>query len=153
MNNKDVLRQVRYIFDFNDDQMMKLFALGGLEVDRNQLSNWLKKEEDPDHEVVDDQTLAHFLNGFIIHKRGKKDDKPVIAEKSLNNNLVFRKLKIALSYKDSDIMEAFSLAGIKVGKHEISALFRNPRQSQYRECKDQFLRNFLLGLKLKYRKG
>jgi uncharacterized protein YehS (DUF1456 family) len=153
MNNKDVLRQLRYIFNFNDDQMMKLFALGGSQVDRSQLSNWLKKETDPDHEAVDDQTLAHFLNGFIIHKRGRKDDQPVIAEKRLNNNQIFRKLKIALTYRDSDILEVFSLTGFKVSKHEISALFRKPGQSQYRECKDQFLRNFLTGLKLKYRKG
>ncbi|MGB1018964.1 MAG: DUF1456 family protein, partial [Chitinophagales bacterium] len=37
-------------------------------------------------------------------------------------------------------------------KHELSAFFRKPDQKQYRQCKDQFLRNFLYGMELKYKK-
>ena len=32
MTNNDILRRIRYAFDFNDTQMMTLFELGGLEV-------------------------------------------------------------------------------------------------------------------------
>jgi len=38
-----------------------------------------------------------------------------------------------------------------ISKHELSAIFRKPGQKQYRECKDQFLRNFLYGLQFKER--
>ena len=73
-------------------------------------------------------------------------------EKTLNNNLILRKIKIALALRDDDMVDILKLADLKVSKHEISALFRKETQSQYRQCKDQFLRNFLFGMQKKYRK-
>ena len=151
MTNNDVLRKIRYTFDYSDDKMMAIFKQGQLEVTRPQLSNWLKKEDDPDYKNIFDKHLAHFLNGFIIEKRGKREGPPPIAEKSINNNLILKKLKIALNLKDEGIIELFELARLKVSKHEVSAFFRKPEQRQYRLCKDQFLRNFLMGMQLKYR--
>ena len=151
MTNNDVLRKVRYTFDYNDDKMMALFASGGQEVTRAELSDWLKKDEDPDFKGIYDKQLATFLNGFINEKRGKREGAQPLPEKSLNNNIIFRKLKIALNATDEDIIEMFALADLKVSKPEISALFRNPNHKHYRLCKDQFLRNFLLGMQLKFR--
>lgn len=150
MTNNDILRRLRYTFEFNDDKMMKLFALGGTEVTRAQISEWLKKDDDPDFKTLYDVLLATFLNGFIIAQRGKKDDQMPVPEKRLNNNIIFRKLKIALNLKDEDIIEILMLADMRVGKHEISAFFRNPTQKQYRPCKDQILRNFIQGLQVRY---
>lgn len=151
MDNNDILRRVRYIFDFNDSQMIELFGLADIEVNRAQISNWLKKDDDPYYNGILDYELATFLNGFIIHMRGKKEGPQPAAEKKLNNNIVFRKLKIALNYKDEDILEIFELVDLRVSKTELSAFFRNPKQKQYKPCKDQFLRNFLQGLQIKYK--
>ena len=74
-----------------------------------------------------------------------------IPEKQLTNNLILRKLKIALDYKDTDVLDIFDIAEFDISKHELSAFFRKPGQKQYRECKDQFLRNFLFGLQRKFR--
>ncbi|WP_373512936.1 DUF1456 family protein, partial [Persicitalea sp.] len=84
---------------------------------------------------------------------GKKDGEEPIAEKKTNNNLVLRKLKIALSMDDTDMLDVFALPGFHISKHEISAFFRKPGNSRYRDCKDQILRNFLVGLQMKYRPG
>lgn len=151
MTNNDVLRKVRYTFDYNDDKMMALFASGGQEVTRAELSEWLKRDEDPDFKGIYDKQLATFLNGFINEKRGKREGEQPTPEKSLNNNIIFRKLKIALNVTDDDIIEMFDMADLKVSKPEISALFRNPNHKHYRLCKDQFLRNFLYGMELKFR--
>ena len=151
MQNNVILRRLRYTFDFNDDTMIKLFSLGGLDVDRAQISNWLKNDEDPDHVKLNDNQLATYLNGLIILKRGKREGPPMIPEKQLNNNIIFRKLKIALNLKDTDIIEIYDLVDMHISKHELSAIFRKPGQKQYRECKDQFLRNFLYGLQFKER--
>ena len=150
MQNNIVLRQLRYIFDLNDDQMINLFALAEREVSRAQISNWLKKEEDQDYKEISDPDFATFLNGFINAKRGKKEGPQMEPEKNLNNNIVFRKIKIALNFKDTDILDVYDLVGMIISKHELSAIFRNPKQKQYRACEDQFLRNFLYGLQLKY---
>lgn len=151
MNNNDSLRRIRYIFDYSDDAVIKLFKMGGREVSRQEISAWLKKDDDPDQVPIYDQYLAAFLNGFIIEHRGKKDEEVPKAEKRLTNNIILRKIKIALTMKDEDIIATMKLANFEVGRHEISAIFRKTTQSQYRPCKDQFLRNFLHGLQIKYR--
>ena len=151
MNNNDILRRLRYAFDFSDTKMMSLFESGGIEVSREQISAWMKKDDDPDFQSLHDIKLAVFLNGFINDRRGKKDGESAKPEKKLNNNIIFRKLRIALNMKEEDILSVFDLVGMTVSKHEISAFFRKPEQKQYRECKDQILRNFIQGLQLKYR--
>jgi len=151
MENNVILRRLRYTFDFSDDTMIKLFDLGGLEVDRAQISDWLKGDDHPEHTKLNDNKLATFLNGLIVMKRGKKDGPPMLPEKQLNNNLIFRKLKIALNLKDTDVIAIYDLVDMHISKHELSAIFRKPGQKQYRECKDQFLRNFLYGLQFKER--
>jgi uncharacterized protein YehS (DUF1456 family) len=153
MNHNDVLRQIRYIFNFSDDQMMALFNLAEHEVSRARLSSFLKKEEDEDYLELSAEELALFLDGLIASKRGKSESYVKDVKQNLNNNIIFRKLKIALNYKDIDLLEIFDLVGLRISKHELSAFFRNPSQSQYRPCQDQFLRNFLYGLKLKLRPG
>lgn len=151
MTNNDILRSLRYTFDFSDDEMISIFGLGTLEIGRSEVSDWLKKDDDPESKPIYDKDLAAFLNGLIIKNRGKKEGEQPLPEKSLNNNTVFRKLKIAMNMKDEDILDTLDLIGFRFGKHELSALFRKPEQSQYRPCKDQVLRNFLRGLQEKYR--
>lgn len=153
MDNNDILRQLRYTFNFSDHQMADVFKQAALSVKIEQIVTWLKPEEDTMFTPISDKELATFLNGLIKLKRGEKDGPPFPPEEVLNNNIIFRKLKIALSLKDTDIVDLFKSVDLKVGKHEINALFRNPKQAQYRECKDQFLRNFLFGLKRKFREN
>ena len=151
MTNNDILRRLRYTFNFNDEQMINLFTLSGRETTREEISNWLKKDDDPEYKAIYDVDFAYFLNGLIIKNRGLKGEELPKAEKRLNNNLVFRKLKIALNLKDDDILEVLALVDFRFSKHELSAFFRKPEQNQYRPCKDQILRNFIHGLQLKYR--
>ena len=150
MTNNDILRRLRFTFGFNDTKMIELFAMAGQQVSRAQISDWLKKDDDPAYQKLNDNQLAIFLNGFIIDKRGKKEGKQPLPERRLNNNIIFRKLKIALNLKDDDILEILKLVEMQISKHELSAFFRNPDQNQYRQCEDQILRNFLHGLQVKY---
>lgn len=151
MNNNDIIRRLRYTFDFNDSTMIKLFKNGGKSVNREEISAWLKKDDDENQVKLYDIDLATFLNGFIVDKRGKREGPIPKPEKTLINNLIFRKLKIALNLIDQDIVDILALVDMRFSKHEINAFFRKPTQSQYRLCKDQILRNFLHGLQLKYR--
>jgi uncharacterized protein YehS (DUF1456 family) len=151
MTNNDVLRRIRYIFDYNDTTMITIFELAELKVSREQISDWLKKDDDPDYKALSDTQLAIFLNGLINQKRGKKDGPQPAPEKTLNNNIIFRKLKIALNLKEEDTLAILELANLRISKHELSAFFRRADHKHYRACKDQVLRNFLKGLQLKYR--
>jgi uncharacterized protein YehS (DUF1456 family) len=151
MLNNDVLKKLRFILDYNDQQMLEIFALADTEVTRSQLSNWLKKEEDPAYASCKDIDLAVFLNGLINSKRGKKDGEAAAPEKTLSNNQAFRKIIIAYELKSEDVVEVLKLADFSMGKTELSAFFRKPGHKHYRECKAQVLRNFLMGLQIKER--
>jgi uncharacterized protein YehS (DUF1456 family) len=151
MTNNDTLRRLRYAFDFGDDEMIAVFGLGDRVVTRAEVSDWLKKDDDPASRTCDDAALASFLNGLIIHRRGRRDGPARPAETSLTNNLVLTKLKIAMAYSGDDVMELMRSAGHQMSKHELSALFRKPGHKHYRECLDQVLRNFLKGLLLRLR--
>ncbi len=151
MTNNDVLRRLRYTFDFNDVKMIAIFARADCQVTREQVSNWLKKDDDSAFQEIDDVTLATFLNGFIIDKRGKKEGPQPVPEKHLTNNMIFKKLKIALNLKQDDILEIFAFADFDLSRHELSAFFRKKGHKNYRVCKDQVMRYFLQGLQFKYR--
>ena len=153
MTNNDILRRIRYTFDFNDAKMIAIFALADNKVTREQISDWLKKEEDEASQSLSDIHLAIFLNGLINDKRGKKEGPQHEPEKRLTNNLIFMKLKIALNLQAEDVLKIMDMAGFQMSKHELSAFFRKPGHKHYRECKDQILRNFLKGLQLKYREA
>ena len=152
MLNNDILRRIRYTFNFEDSQMMKIFRLADLEVTRAQVSDWLKKEDVEEYQAINDKTFATFLNGFINYKRGKREGEQPEPEKQLNNNIILMKLKIALNLKAEDILDILNLVDMRLGKSELSAFFRKPGHKHFRECKDQILRNFLKGLQIKYRK-
>ncbi len=151
MDNNDILRRIRYTFDFNDSKMIAIFELAELQVTREQISDWLKKDEDPAFKKCSDTQLAVFLNGLINDKRGKKEGPQPRPEKRLTNNIVFRKLRIALNLKAEDVLEIMMMGGLRISKHELSAFFRKADHKNYRECNDQILRNFLKGVQLKYR--
>jgi uncharacterized protein YehS (DUF1456 family) len=131
--------------------MIAVFGLADHQVTREQISDWLKKDDDLAYQKCSDTQLAIFLNGLIIDKRGKKEGPQPEPEKRLTNNIIFRKLRIALNLKAEDILEIMGMAGLRISKHELSAFFRRPEHKHYRECKDQILRNFLQGVQLKYR--
>ena len=151
MINNDILRRIRYTFNFNDSKMIAIFGLAEYQVTREQISAWLKKEDDPAYQECSDTQMAIFLDGLINDKRGKKEGSQPEPKKLLTNNIIFMKLKIALNLKAEDILKIMDLANLRISKHELSAFFRRPTHKHYRDCKDQILRNFLKGMQLKYR--
>jgi len=131
--------------------MIAIFGLANVETDRKEISAWLKQDDDEDFEECSDSSFAAFLNGMIVALRGEKEGDTPRVETRLNNNMVFIKLKIALSLKADEILKILKSAGQEISKHELSAFFRRPDHKHYRECKDQILRNFLNGLRINYR--
>jgi len=133
--------------------MVELFKLADHDVQPTQIRNWLNKEDDPTLNEISDKELAIFLNGLIIEKRGKRDGPQPKPEELLTNNMILRKLKIALELKSDDILALFASIDKKISKHELSAFFRKPDNKSYQPCMDQYLRNFLTALQTKYRKS
>ena len=152
MTNNDILRRIRYILDLDDAEMIEVFAMADYEIRRGHIVSWLLKEDEHSYQECNDRTLATFLNGLISVKRGKKKGLQPEPENSLTNNLILKKLKIALNLQSEDIIEILALSDFELSGPELSSFLRKPGHRNYRVCKDQVLRNFLMGLQIKLRK-
>jgi uncharacterized protein YehS (DUF1456 family) len=151
LTNNDVLRRIRYAFDFKNAAMVEIFAAADYEVSTSLVVSWLKKDTDESYCPAVDMDLAAFLNGLINTRRGRRDGEQPEPETRLNNNMILIKLRIALNMKAEDMLETMQVAGFRLSKHELSAFFRKSDHKNYRECNDQILRNFLNGLQRQLR--
>ena len=156
MLNNDILRRLRYALDLRDVKMIEAFRNSGYEIDKEKLLSFLKKEDEEGYTPCNDRIMHLFLDGFIAAKRGQKEEPSAEGQKSdrhLTYNIILKKLRIALSLTGDDVREILKLAGVSVSKSELSALFRREGHKHYKECGDQFLRNFLKGLTIRNRKA
>lgn len=164
MNNNDILIRLRYALDIKDTDMIEIFKLGGVTVTREELKKLLIKPDstttaDNTGMACDNHRLESFLNGMIIFKRGKKEQKPgekenqefIIKDSRGVNNVMLKKVKIALSLTSDDMLQIFKNVGIDLSNSELSAVLRKEGQRNYKECQDRYARNFLKGLSMKYR--
>ena len=71
---------------------------------------------------------------------------------ALTNNDILKKLRVALKFRDDDIIEVLRLVDFKISKSELGAFFRKPDHPKYMVLQDQILRNFLNGLII-YKRG
>lgn len=164
MNNNDRLLRLRYAVDIKDTDLIKAFELGGLTFSKDELHDMLTKvkpasreEENVYVKPVNNQELDAFLNGFIILKRGPQKDKPTEETKTQSkeikyiNNVLLKKLKIALFLTSDDMLAILAEAGVFPSKGELGAILRKEGHRNFKPCGDKYARNFLKGLGLVYR--
>lgn len=169
MDNNDILIRLRYALNLRDKEMVEIFRLGGAEVTEEMMRKLLIKsketgrynQEAENHEHLDEKEenikcrnsmLEAFLNGLIVFKRGPQEAKPeeaatpTLKHNENPNNILLKKLKIALSLTSEDMMDILKEAGVIITKSELSALLRKEAHKNYKECGDKYARNFLRGL-------
>lgn len=169
MDNNDILIRLRYALNLRDKEMAEIFRLGGAEVTDEMVRKLLIKtketgrynQEAENHEDLDEEEenikcknsmLEAFLNGLIVFKRGPQEARPeeaappALKRNENPNNVLLKKLKIALSLTSEDMMDILKEAGVIITKSELSALLRKEGHKNYKECGDKYARNFLRGL-------
>ncbi|MDF7808637.1 DUF1456 family protein [Pontiellaceae bacterium B12219] len=149
MTNNDTLRRLRYALNINDAQAAELFTLAGRETKDEEVSTWLKREDEPGYAALKDSDLCRFLDGLIIQKRGPhpsgKAPQPV---EFLSSNEILKKLRIALEMKEEDVLAVFQKAEFNVTKAELGSFFRKSGHRNYRKVPEQVLRKFIHGLSI-----
>lgn len=162
MNNNDIVIRLRYALDIKDNDLLTIFHLGGVELSREELQILLTKQADedlPKDAVCSTQKLEAFLNGLITFKRGKAPARNgqaaqptfLIANQKDVNNVLIKKVKIALSMTSDDVLDALRLAGVYASDGELSAILRKEGHRNYKVCGDRYARNFLKGLAIQHR--
>lgn len=174
MNNNDRLVRLRYALDLKDRETVEVFALGQQEITKESVQQMLEKvngkntSSDSDEEdftentyskVCDNQTFESFLNGLIVYKRGQqvtalgepvKQTRLIKHDKDINN-VMLKKVKIALTLTSEDILDILDDTGVHISNSELSAVLRKEGHRNYKECGDRYARNFLKGLAMRYR--
>lgn len=168
MNNNDILLRLRYALDMKDTDIVKAFELGGVTVSKEEVKAMLTKDnsqqEEQDHfekniyvKTINNQMLDTFLNGFITLKRGEPKNKtaevPQLKSNEIRhiNNILLKKVKIALSLTSEDMLDILAEAGVYPSKGELGAILRKEGHRNFKPCGDKYARNFLKGLGLRYR--
>lgn len=152
-----VLRRIRFALSLNDGATQELFKLMDYEMPLEYLHGLMKAEDAKGFIPCRDKILALFLDALIVKKRGKQEGPNAKAPQALKageritNNDILRKIKIAMNYREDDMLKILKSADFNVGKSELSALFRNKNHRNYKSCNDQFLRNFLQGMVKRHR--
>lgn len=168
MNNNDILLRLRYALDMKDTDIVKAFEMGGVTVSREEVKDMLTKDNSQQEEqdyfekniyvkTINNQMLDTFLNGFITLKRGEPKNKTAEAPQLKSNeirhinNILLKKVKIALSLTSEDMLDILAEAGVYPSKGELGAILRKEGHRNFKPCGDKYARNFLKGLGLRYR--
>ena len=151
MLNNDVLRSLRYTLDLNDSALLEMLQGVEPDLDIATLRSYLASEEDESFVRMDDELMVDFLDSLIVSERGPSPQPAPATQLPLTNNTVLKKLRVAFTLHEVDLIEILQSVDFDVSKPELSALFRKPGHSNYRECGDQLLRQFLKGLTLRLR--
>ena len=146
MTNNDILRRIRFALNIPDALVIPMISAGGQTVTPAELEPWYRKDEDPGFVACPGEVLNAFLDGLILEWRGPRSADGPTPQSRINNNLVLKKLRIALNLQEADCLAVLAKGGMVVSKNELSALFRKPGTTNFKPCGDQLLRNFLTGL-------
>ena len=74
MSNNDILKKLRVALHLRDDQIIEILKLVDFDISKSELSAFFRKEDHPNYKNCGDQVLRNFLNGLVIHLRGKKPE-------------------------------------------------------------------------------
>lgn len=151
MLNNDVLRSLRYTLNLSDNTLLEM--LHGVEPDLDvaTLRSYLASEEDESFVRMEDELMVGFLDSLIVSRRGPSPQPAPPTELPLTNNTVLKKLRVAFTLQEADLLNILDSVAFTVTKPELSALFRKAGHQNYRLCGDQLLRQFLKGLTLRLR--
>ncbi len=71
MLSNDILRSVRYILKANNNDLVRILALGNVEATTEQIAVWLRKEDEEGFQRCPDIVLSSFLNGLIYENAAR----------------------------------------------------------------------------------
>lgn len=151
MLNNDVLRSLRYTLNLSDNTLLEMLHGVEPDLDMATLRSYLASEEDESFVRMEDELMVGFLDSLIVSRRGPSPQPAPPTELPLTNNTVLKKLRVAFTLQEADLLNILDSVSFTVTKPELSALFRKAGHQNYRLCGDQLLRQFLKGLTLRLR--
>jgi uncharacterized protein YehS (DUF1456 family) len=147
MQINDILFKIKTALHLDNKMLIEAYRLADYEMSEERLTSLLKRRQDKGYEEATYEELGLFLDGLVLLKRGPSDkvasdDDTVI----LTNNLILKKIRVAMELKEAELLIIFALAEVTLTKRQIGALFRKEGSKNFKVCSDELLIAFLDGL-------
>ena len=147
INTNEILYRIYKALNLSIDEMLQAYDLAEYPMEKSHLESLLKRRQDKDFELCSYEELGVFLDGLIILRRGPSPKNNASDEEiALTNNLILKKLRIALELKEPETEIIFGLADVMLSKQELKSLFRKEGHKNFRSCSDELILAFLEGL-------
>ncbi len=151
MKTNDILYKIQKALNLSQEEMLEAYKFAEYPMNATHLDSLLKRRQDDSSKLCSYEELGVFLDGFVILKRGPSPKKPDNGKQNddavaLTNNLILKKLRIALELKEAETEIIFSLAEVELSKQQLASLFRKEGHKNFKECSDELLMAFLDGL-------
>jgi uncharacterized protein YehS (DUF1456 family) len=149
MMNKtnEVLYRIQKALNLSIEEMLRAFELEDYPMTASHLESLLIRYQDNGFVSAGYEELGVFLDGLVTLKRGPSPKKSNVDDAvELTNNLILKKLRIALELKEQEIQIIFALADVELSKQQLASLFRKEDHKNFKPCSDELLMAFLEGL-------
>jgi len=147
MNTNKTIGKIIEALKLDRDSIVEIYQLVRYPIELDHIDRWSLSSNSREFISCSYEELGNFLDGLIILKRGPNPNKSGNDEViSLTNNLILKKLRIALNLKEPEIEIIFSLGEVNLTKQQLSSLFRKENNKNFKECSDELLMAFLDGV-------
>lgn len=147
ISTNEILYLIKKALNLTNEEMIEAYRLEGYTMEMSRLDALLKRRLDKGFQLCSYEELGVFLDGLVTLKRGPSPKKNEEAEDiELTNNLILKKLRIALELKEPEIEIIFGLADVALTKQQLASLFRKEGHKNFKKCSDELLISFLEGL-------
>ena len=147
MKINDILYKIKKALSLENSQLIEAYKLADYEMKEERLEAILKRRLDKGYEEATYEELGIFLDGLVLLKRGPSDKVTDENEAvALTNNLILKKIRVAMELKEPELVILFALAEVELTKRQIGSLFRKEGGKNFKACSDELLEAFLEGL-------
>ena len=147
VSTNEILYHIQKAINLSIEEMLAIYKLEADDMSEVHLDSLLKRRQEKGFMLCSYEELGIFLDGLVTFKRGpstkKSNDNEVV---ELTNNLILKKLRIALELKEAETEIIFGLADAELTKQQLASLFRKEGHKNFKECSDKLLMAFLEGL-------
>ena len=146
ISTNEILYRIQKALNLTNAEILEAYKLETYDMDPSHLESLLKRRHDDAFMLCSYEELGIFLDGLVTLKRGPSPKKKTDEAVELTNNLILKKLRIALELKEAQTEIIFGLAEIELSKQQMASLFRKEGHKNFKMCSDELLMSFLEGL-------
>jgi len=147
LSTNEILYRIQKALKLSMEDMLEAYNSEDYKMEGLHLEALLQRRLDKGFELCSYEELGVFLDGLVTLKRGPSPKKSTDAEVvELTNNLILKKLRIALELKENETEIIFGLAEVELSKQQLASLFRKETHKNFKPCSPELLMSFLEGL-------